>query len=122
MPRYIHFEHYVDDPQKAIEFYRRVFGWTAEKWEDNPYWLLVSGPDDEPGINGGISGPPAPNGQRVINTIGVEDIDSTIAQAKEAGATVVADKQPIPGMAWFAYLSDPTGIVFGVYQDDSSAA
>ncbi|HLA81230.1 MAG TPA: VOC family protein [Thermoleophilia bacterium] len=121
MPRYIHFEHFVDEPEKALEFYKNLFGWTGEKFGEFPYWLITSGPADQPGINGGIGGPPAPGGQRVVNTVGVDDIDSTIAKAEEAGATVVREKMPIPGMAWFAYLADPTGVVFGVYQEDKSA-
>lgn len=122
MPRYIHFEHFVDEPEKAIEFYSNLFGWKAEKFGDWPYWLITSGEEGEPGINGGIGVPSTAREQKVINTVGVDDIDAVIEKAKEVGATVEMEKRAIPGMAWFAYLVDPTGVVFGVYQQDATAA
>lgn len=121
MAKYVHFEHYVDDPAKTKEFYERVFGWKIEQWGEMPYWTVTTGPDDQPGINGGISNNPAPNGQRVVNTLGVEDIDDAIKRAKEAGASMVMEKQAVPGMGWVAYLSDPVGIVFGLFMGDKSA-
>jgi catechol 2,3-dioxygenase-like lactoylglutathione lyase family enzyme len=51
MGRGIHFELNADDPERAAQFYRRVFGWTIDKW-DGPedYWLVTTGPESEPGI------------------------------------------------------------------------
>jgi uncharacterized protein len=37
MGRVIHFELNADDPARAAEFYKKVFGWKIEKW---------SGPQD----------------------------------------------------------------------------
>ena len=122
MGRYVHFEHYVDDPQKALEFYQKVFGWTGQQFGEWPYWLVTTGPDEQPGINGGLGSSAAPGGQKVVNTIGVDDIDDAILRAQEAGATVLVEKGPIPGMGWVAYLSDPTDVVFGIYMMDMSAA
>ena len=55
MPKVIWFEIPADDPGRAAKFYEDVFGWKVEKW-DGPfdYWLVTTGPDDEPGINGAI--------------------------------------------------------------------
>jgi predicted enzyme related to lactoylglutathione lyase len=122
MGRYVHFEHFVDDPQKATEFYQRVFGWKVEEWTGMPYWMVTTGPDEKPGINGGISASPPPNGQRVVNTIDVDDIDAAIKRSQEAGAIMVMEKQAIPGVGWMAYLADPSGVVFGVYITDETAA
>lgn len=46
----MYFELPADDPKRAIAFYEKVFGWTITKW-DAPmdYWLVTTGPDDEPG-------------------------------------------------------------------------
>ena len=122
MARFVHFEYYVDEPQKALEFYEKVFDWKSEQSSEFPYWLVTTGPDDQPGINGGIGVPPAPNGRVVVNTLGIEDIDDAILRAEEAGAGLVLEKRPIPGMGWVAYLSDPAGVPFGVYMQDESAA
>jgi predicted enzyme related to lactoylglutathione lyase len=122
MGRYVHFEHFVDDPQKAIDFYQRVFGWSAQEWTGMPYWIVTTGPDEKPGINGGFSASPPPDGQRVVNTLEVDDIDDAIKRSREAGAVVIMEKQAIPGVGWMAYLKDPTGVVFGVYITDEAAA
>ena len=55
MPRVVHFEIHADDPERAVNFYQDVFGWQIVKWEGpQDYWLITTGPDDEPGINGGL--------------------------------------------------------------------
>ena len=32
MPRVIHFEIPADNPDRAVQFYSNVFGWTFQKW------------------------------------------------------------------------------------------
>jgi catechol 2,3-dioxygenase-like lactoylglutathione lyase family enzyme len=55
MPRVVHFEISVDDPERAIRFYSDVFGWKIEKWEGPmDYWLITTGPENEPGIDGAL--------------------------------------------------------------------
>jgi len=42
MPRPIHFEIHSAEPERAIQFYRELFGWTFTKWDGpRPYWLIV---------------------------------------------------------------------------------
>ena len=55
MPRVVHFEICADHPERAVEFYQSVFGWEIRRW-DGPleYWLIITGQDEEPGINGGL--------------------------------------------------------------------
>ncbi len=33
MPRVVHFEIHADDPERAVRFYKKVFGWKIEKWQ-----------------------------------------------------------------------------------------
>jgi uncharacterized protein len=55
MPRVVHFEIHAVDPERAISFYKKMFSWTFQKWEGPmPYWLITTGNDNEPGINGGL--------------------------------------------------------------------
>ena len=44
MGRVVHFEIHADDPERAVKFYRGVFGWDVTKW-DGPvdYWLVDHG-------------------------------------------------------------------------------
>src|SRR5579871_2352823 len=55
MPRVVHFEIHATDPDRLLAFYAGLFGWEFQKW-DGPmdYWLINTGPADEPGINGGL--------------------------------------------------------------------
>ena len=54
MPRPIHFEIPADNPERAIGFYKGVFGWNFQKWDGPmPYWMVLTG-ENTPGIDGGI--------------------------------------------------------------------
>jgi len=33
MPRVIHFEIVADNPERAMKFYEKVFGWEFNKWK-----------------------------------------------------------------------------------------
>ena len=75
MPRPIHFEIPADNPERAIQFYERVFGWTFSRWEGPmEYWVIRTGPDGEPGIDGGLMKKRDP-AQPCVNTVGVADLD-----------------------------------------------
>ncbi len=56
MPRVCHFDLNVKDVARARKFYTNVFGWKIESFPANPdYWLIMTGPEGEPGIDGGMS-------------------------------------------------------------------
>ena len=122
MARVIHFELAADDPERATEFYTKVFGWQIQKW-DGPqdYCLATTGAPGAPGIDGAIMrrdpGMPA-----VVNTIDVAALDDMIAMVKANGGTVVAPKMTIPHVGYFAYCQDTEGNTFGMMQNDPSAA
>src|SRR5262245_37659764 len=55
MPRVVHFEIHAAEPERAIRFYHELFGWQFNKWAGpEDYWLVVTGPKEEPGIDGGM--------------------------------------------------------------------
>lgn len=120
MSRVIHFEISADDPERAATFYRKVFGWSIQKWEGPAeYWLVTTGADDVPGINGGIFVRKGPVGH--VNTVDVPDIDAFLAAVPAAGGEVVMPKQVVPGVGWNAYCKDTEGSIFGVLQSDPGA-
>lgn len=130
MGRLIHFEIHVSDMERALKFYREVFGWTFEDWTDyagTPYFGAVTGDSNEPGINGALMKRqgPAPDSSQALNgyvcTIGVEDYDSTESKILEHGGTVALPKYALPGMAWQGYYLDPEGNIFGIHQPDENA-
>lgn len=121
MPRPVHFEITSSDPEKAIRFYQSALGWKFQKW-DGPieYWLIETGAEGEPGIDGGMSRRDDDEG--TVNTVGVESLDATVAAIEAAGGTIVRPRMPVPGIGWLAYAQDPDGNPFGVMQSDESAA
>ena len=120
MLRVSHFELPADDPEKLVKFYENVFGWTVRKW-DGPvdYWLVMTGPEDQEGIDGGI----ARRGKGeagVINSIDVPDVDKFIAKIEGAGGTVIVPKRAIPGVGYLAYCKDTEGNTFCIMHEDTS--
>jgi hypothetical protein len=131
MARPVHFEIQADDVDRARAFYAEVFGWTFEDYSsvvDAPYWGVVTGPDDEPGINGGLLARPAPapapqqGTNAFVCTVGIEDYDTTEAKILAAGGQVALPKYALPGMAWQGYYLDTEGNTFGLHQPDPDAA
>ena len=127
MPRIIHFEVHAEQPERAINFYRSVLGWEFTKWDGpQPYWLIKTGPDGQPGINGGmIPRRGAIDGQAVIAyvcTVDTPSVDEYLKKAQAGGGSVAVPKMPIPGVGWLAYCKDTEGNIFGLMQADPKAA
>ncbi len=130
MSRVVHFEIHAGDLQRAVEFYRTVFDWQVEDWGGYvgaPYFGLITGPDDQPGINGAILGRGSENpgqggpvGGAVI-TVQVDDFDATAQKILAAGGTVALPKMALTGMAWQGYFLDTENNVFGIHQPDPDA-
>jgi predicted enzyme related to lactoylglutathione lyase len=121
MARVVHFEINADDPERAVKFYQDVFGWEITKWEGpTEYWLITTGPDEEPGINGGLMKRTDPSAT-TWNTIQVDSVDAYLAKIVQAGGTVVLPKQTIPGVGYQAYCQDTEGNIFGVHETNESA-
>jgi predicted enzyme related to lactoylglutathione lyase len=127
MARVVHFEIQAEDPERAVRFYSDVFGWQANKWAGpEDYWLLKTGPENEPGIDGAILRRPAPiNGDSVIAfvcTIDSHSIDTDIASVTGHGGTIVLPKMAVPHIGWLVYCKDTEGNIFGIMQADPNAA
>src|SRR3954462_6859979 len=112
MNRVTHFEIPADDVRRASEFYREVFGWKFTSWGGPEEYLLIeTGAKDVPGINGGLMKKKHPE-QPVVNSMNVEDINTTIKMIEHSGGTIVVPKQAIPGVGWLAYFKDTEGNIF----------
>jgi predicted enzyme related to lactoylglutathione lyase len=121
MPRVVHFEIPADDPQRATAFYGDVFGWQLQKWEGPiEYWLVTTGEDGAPGINGALMRR-SPQFPGVVNTVDVPDVDEYVARIERAGGRIASPKAAIPGVGWLAYALDPEGNPFGIMQADPEA-
>jgi uncharacterized protein len=106
VPRVIHFEIVADKPERAIKFYKEVFGWEFNKWNGpQEYWLVKTGEDSQPGINGGLTpkmnqGSNDNTGSRVTNTIDVSSVDEFSKKITMEGGKIVRPKMAIPGIGY----------------------
>jgi predicted enzyme related to lactoylglutathione lyase len=110
-----------------MKFYKEVFGWEFNKWNGpQEYWLVKTGEDSQPGINGGLT--PKMNhgsgntGGRVTNTIDVPSIDEFSKKISMEGGKVVRPKTAIPGIGYLAICEDTEGTLFGIIQSDRNAS
>jgi predicted enzyme related to lactoylglutathione lyase len=126
----VHFEIPADNPDRAIKFYRELFGWDIQKWTSDggpEYWMVSTVPAGEngrparPGVNGGLTRRQHPD-HPPVNYIGVESVDEYVRKAKRLGAQEVMPKTPVKGMGWFAHLKDTEGNVFAIWEMDGKAA
>jgi predicted enzyme related to lactoylglutathione lyase len=122
MSRVVHFEIPADDPERLIKFLESAFGWKVEKW-DGPmeYWLIMTGDENEPGIDGGLGRRATPETGTEI-TLDVKDLDQTLESVEANGGSVVRPRQAVPGVGWMAYVKDTEGTIFGLMEADQSAA
>jgi uncharacterized protein len=133
----VHFEIPADQPERAARFYRELFGWEISKW-DAPtdgmadrdpgfeYWMVRTVPTDaegrptRPGVNGGLMSRMF-TGQAPVNYISVTSVDEFVRKAERLGAKVMLPKRPVPGMGWFAQLTDTEGNAFAIWETDANA-
>ncbi len=124
MSRITHFEILADNVEATQNFYRSVFGWEFKAWEgaDQPYWMIMTGPEGTPGINGGLAAKspqfPLPS---VTNTLDVADVDAVAASVVQHGGAVLMPKMAVPTIGWMIYFKDNEGNVFGAMQMDPEA-
>lgn len=84
------------------------------------YWMLTTGPADQPGIDGAI----APRQEQFtvpINNLDVESVDDVVRRVESARGTIVVPKHAVPGVGWVVYFADTEGNVSGAMQMDESA-
>jgi predicted enzyme related to lactoylglutathione lyase len=124
----VHFEIYADDPEKLATFYSTLFDWAIEPVPGMDYRMVKTVDTDPKGVptQGGINGGliKRPDGFRTgaaVNYVNVDSIDASVKRAQDLGATVTKPRSPVPGMGWFAMLTDPQGNHFAMWQQDSNA-
>ena len=115
MARVVHFEILADDPERAAALYEAVLAWSIDKPVGmERYWLLSTGSDETPGINGGMMD--RHFDQAVINTVQVESLTDVMAKVEVNGGSLAHGPNEIPGIDTHAYFKDTEGNLFGAMQ------
>ncbi|MFQ5616249.1 MAG: VOC family protein, partial [Anaerolineales bacterium] len=112
---FVHIEFSTKDRKEAADFYGSVFGWEMQHIDDMNYTMFSTG---EGQIGGGLN-PVQENypAGTVSVYIGTEDIEATLAKIEASGGKTLVPKSEIPNTGWFAFFSDPTGNMVGLYTD-----
>ena len=119
--RVVHFEITADDPKRAAEFYKKVFGWELNDYGGPfTYILAATGDKPTPGIDGAIMDR-IESKQAVVNTIDVANYEDGARAVEEAGGKVTTPKTAVPSVGWFSYCTDTEGNLFGIMQADAEA-
>ena len=111
----VHWELWSKDPQRAADFYARVFAWEVQAMPEMDYRLVRTG--GEGGIDGGIMKPeegPWPGNMALY--IAVDDLAAFRRRVVEAGGRIVVEEQEVPGMGSFSLFADPDGRVMGMWK------
>ena len=127
MPKVNYFAVPADHPERAMKFYRQVFGWNFELgWEyDTPkgresYWHITMEHRDESGINGGLTRREYP-GQPIGIGVEVTGMDEILARIEQCGGKVVVGKNALPNARlWLALCKVSEGNTFAMFEVDES--
>lgn len=121
MSRVIHFDLSAKNPERASKFYSNIFDWKIEKFAGpDDYWVITTGTDDEPGINGGLMSRDDTDVSTAYS-ISVTSVDDCLEKIEKNGGTVVGTKKTIPGVGYFAYCEDTEDNAFGIIEWDTGA-
>ena len=112
----VHVEFPAQDADRAQQFYSQLFGW---QFEDSgmpgiDYRMFQGDPP-------GAVYPSERAGQGPTIYFDTDDIEASVTRVRELGGEA-EDKQPIPGVGWFAGCKDPDGNSFSFFQSDESVA
>ena len=84
MPKFVHFDIYADDVDRARKFYADPFGWEISRWDGGApqmdYRLITMG-EDSPCPEAGITLRP-PRGMAGVSYVGVESIETYLKKVQ----------------------------------------
>jgi len=104
---------HADDVTRARRFYEAVFGWTFEPWGPPDFYLIHTGDERHPGVQGLMHKRQQPRGQGGPNcfecTISIDDVDAIAAAVKKHGGRITMEKMPIPTVGTVIYFDDTEG-------------
>jgi uncharacterized protein len=124
MPTVEYFQIPADDISRAKEFYKKVFGWEMQKWNNSEnseqeYWMFQTQDDKgNSGLGGGIMKRQSPQ-HTVTNFITVSSIEEYSSKIEQSGGKIIMPKIEIPNMGFFAVCLDTENNMFGIYENNN---
>jgi predicted enzyme related to lactoylglutathione lyase len=111
---------HVDDLDRARAFYEAVFGWDFEPWGPPGFYLIHTGDETSPGIQGLMHARQTPRAGSGLNgvepTFAVDDVDAVAALVEANGGTITYAKGVIPTVGALIRFLDTEGNDIGAMQ------
>lgn len=121
--RFVWYDLMTTDPDAAIIFYAKIFGWDLQPIEGSEmsYNVVVNkgvaiggiSLIPQEAVDGGV--PPYWMGY-----ISAPELDETVGAAKESGSEILVPPTDVPGMGAFSVIQDPQGAVVAFYREDKA--
>jgi predicted enzyme related to lactoylglutathione lyase len=108
---------HADDVQRCRRFYEAVFGWQFEPWGPPDFYLIHTGDEQSPGIQGLLHKRQEGRGAGGPNcfecTIAVDNLDLVTDAVTQHGGRIIISKAPIPSVGILTKFEDTEGNVLG---------
>ena len=118
----VHFEIPFEDKKRAMEFYKKLFGWKLNDMPEMNYVIVHTGEVDkkqmlkEKGtINGGMMQKREEPGTVIV--MSVNSIDKHVKKAESMGAKVAMPKIKVGDMGYNARIIDTEGNLIGLWEN-----
>ena len=115
---------HVDDIDRARAFYESVFDWDFEAWGPPGFYLIHTGDEASPGIQGLMHKRQVPRTGTGLNgvepTFAVDDVDAIAALVVAHGGTITFAKGVIPTVGALIRFLDTEGNDIGAMQYETA--
>jgi uncharacterized protein len=115
-------ELYTTDPEAALAFYDKVFGWkvlqTMDMGEMGKYRIFGQGETQYGGVMDIPQPQMPPSWGYYVETA---DLDAAVARSTSKGAKITVGPIPVPTGGRIAMLTDPQGAVYALHQSAKKA-
>jgi hypothetical protein len=117
----VHFEIFASDVERARKFYERVFGWRFDVAGPPDFYLIVTGPESDPGLKNGLiakrSGPAAEGSLNAYRcTIGVRSITESMSAVEAAGGKLRSSVAEIPDVGKVVEIADTEDNIVCIFE------
>ena len=114
---------HVDDVDRARGFYEAVFGWVFEPWGPPGFYLIHTGDEASPGVQGLMHKRQVPRTGEGLNgfevSFSVYDVDDIAARVEANGGRITMAKSVIPTVGALVRFLDTEGNDVGAMKYDT---
>ena len=123
MNKIVHFEIPFDDKEKAMKFYKDIFGWELNDMPEMNYVIAHTVKVDEKfmpkesgAINGGMYKRDENSAQSPVLVIDVPSVDDYAKKIEKIGGKIIRPKHKVGEMGYYAQFEDTEGNVLGIWE------